>query len=60
MGSDDNRLRRKWQDYSGRNAGQAENDYYKAFDTVFDGTEYRIRPKPKEFNKIYIGVKLSE
>ena len=60
MGSDDNRLRRKWQDYSGKNAGQAENDFYKAFDAVFDGAEYRIRPKPKEFNNIYIGVKLSE
>ena len=26
MGSDANRLRKKWQDYSGTNAGNAEKD----------------------------------
>lgn len=59
MGSEDNRLRRKWQDYSGKNAGQAESDFFGAFKTVFEGTEYRIRSKPKEFSKIYVGVALS-
>lgn len=60
MGSEDNRLRRKWQDYSGKNAGQAESDFFGAFKTVFESTKYRIRPKPKEFSKIYVGVELSE
>ncbi len=60
MGSDDNRLRRKWQDYSGRNAGKAENDFYQAFNAVFDDTEFSIRPQPKEFNKIYVGIELSK
>jgi len=27
MGSEDNRLREKWQDYSGTNAGQAEKKF---------------------------------
>ncbi len=31
MGSDANRLRRKWQDYSGANAGKAENDFLKHY-----------------------------
>ena len=60
MASNDNRLRKKWQDYSGRNAGIAEHDFYEAFKTVFSGTEYRIRPKPKEFATIYVKVELSE
>ncbi len=60
MGSDDNRLRRKWQDYSGRNAGVAEKDFYETFKIVFEGTEFEIRPKPKEFNKIYVDIELDE
>ena len=59
MGSEDNRLRRKWQDYSGRNAGRAESDFFRAFQTVFQDTEYRIRPKPNEFKHIYVDVALS-
>ena len=60
MGSEANRLRKKWQDYSGRNAGIAERDFFGAFETVFDGTEYSIRAKPKEFSKIYIDIGLSD
>lgn len=58
MGSSDNRLRRKWQDYSGRNAGKAEKSFFEAFKIVFEGTEYQIREKPNEFGKIYTNVKL--
>jgi len=60
MGSDANRLRRKWQDYSGQNAGSAEMDFFKTFEVLFEGTEYKIRSKPNEFNKIYLDVELSE
>lgn len=59
MGSDANRLRAKWQDYSGKNAGNAENSFYEVFQILFKDTEYRIRAKPKEFNKIYVDVELS-
>jgi hypothetical protein len=60
MGSKDNRLRRKWQDYSGKNAGQAESDFFQAFKTVFEGTEYQILEKPKDFVSIYVNVELSQ
>ena len=59
MSSTDNRLRRKWQDYSGRNAGEAEKNFFKTFNIIFEDTNYKIRSKPKEFNKIYIGIELS-
>lgn len=59
MGSKDNRLRKKWQHYSGKNAGRAESDFFNAFNTVFKDTEFRIRAKPKEFSKIYVDVRLS-
>ncbi len=60
MGSEDNRLRKKWQDYSGKGAGKAENDFFRAFSTVFEGTKYQIRAKPNEFSKIYVGIELTE
>ena len=60
MGSDANRLRRKWQDYSGTNAGSAEMDFLKTFEILFQGTEYKIRSKPKEFSKIYVNVELDK
>jgi hypothetical protein len=49
MGSVDNRLRKKWQDYSGKNAGNAEKDFYETFIIIFKGTDLQIREKPKEF-----------
>ena len=60
MGSEDNRLRRKWQHYSGKNAGKAEKNFFEAFEAVFEGTEFRIRSQPKEFNEIYVGFQLSD
>jgi hypothetical protein len=58
MGSDANRLRRKWQDYSGANASTAEVDFFKTFEVLFEDTEYIVRAKPKEFQNIYIDVEL--
>lgn len=60
MGSKDNRLRGKWQDYSGKNAGHAENSFLKAFEDEFKGTVYRIRRKPAEFANIYVDVSLPD
>lgn len=60
MSGEDNRLRRKWQDYSGKSAGKAEQDFYQAFKSFFEDSKYKIRSKPKEFNKIYIGVALTD
>jgi hypothetical protein len=60
MSSDANRLRKKWQDYSGKNAGIAESNFYETFRVLFEDTEFRVRAKPDEFRKIYVGVELSE
>lgn len=58
MGSEHNRLRKKWQDYGGNNASIAEKAFYKSFNTVFQGTDYAVRAKPKEFQRIYVDVEL--
>jgi hypothetical protein len=60
MASNDNRLRRKWQDYAGKNAGKAENKFYDTFKILFEGTEFIIRNKPEEFKNIYIDIILNE
>lgn len=58
MGSNHNRIRRKWQDYGGINAAWAETSFFESFRTVFSGTDYSIRAKPKEFKDIYVQVPL--
>ena len=60
MGSDHNRLRRKWQDYGGENAAIAEATFFDSFQKVFQDTEYGIRAQPKEFQSIYVDIPLSE
>lgn len=60
MGSEANRLRAKWQHYSGKNAGQAENDFFETFEKAFIGTQYQIRKKPKEFNTLYVNYPLDD
>ncbi len=60
MGSKDNRLRRKWQDFSGKNAGNAEKDFFETFKIIFEGTDYVVRKHPKEFKDIYVDVRLTE
>lgn len=60
MGSEANRLRKKWQDYSGENALQAEQDFFQVFEILFDGTEFEIISHPKDFNNIYVDIELSD
>jgi len=60
MGSDENRLRKKWQDYSGMNAAKAERNFYETFEIIFKGTDFRIRSRPREFNNIYVNIELSK
>jgi len=60
LGSDENRLRKKWQDYSGDNATAAELDFFKTFEILFEGSNYKIRSKPKDFDKIYVDVELDK
>ena len=60
MGSADNRLRRKWQDYGGHKATNAEYSIYEVFKEVFKDTDYVLVPKPKCFNTLYVDVKLTQ
>lgn len=60
MGSADNRLRRKWQDYGGRNATTAEHSFYDIFSDLFKDTEFEIISQPKNHDKIYVDYKLSD
>lgn len=59
MGSRALRGRKKWQDASGAKAATAEYDFYSVFARAFEGTQYRLRSKPKEFKNIYVNVELS-
>ena len=58
MGKKDLSKRKIWQDYSGANATKAEHNFYNVFKNEFKDTNYDIIPKPKDFTKIYIDVKL--
>ena len=60
MWSDANRLRRKWQHYSGENAAGAEKNFLDVFNEIFQDTEYRIRPQPQEFKNFYVWYNLSD
>ena len=60
MGKDELKKREIWQTLSGENAGIAEKNFYDIFSKEFEGTDYRIRAKPREFKDIYSKVELSE
>jgi len=60
MGSDANRLRKKWQDYSGHQAAGAEKNFFNFFTEIFKDTEFEIRAQPKEFKKFYVDYPLSD
>lgn len=59
MGSQDNRLRKKWQDYGGGKATRAEHDFYEVFNELFDDTDFELIRQPQKFNNIYVDVPLS-
>lgn len=60
MGSLDNRLRRKWQDYGGSHATEAEHSFIEVFTKLFEGTDYEVISKPTMFKSIYVDVELSK
>jgi len=60
MGTKELRKRKIWQDVSGGKAGIAEKSFYQVFSQYFEGSDFRIRKKPKEFNNIYFNVKLNK
>ncbi|MBU1164773.1 MunI family type II restriction endonuclease [Patescibacteria group bacterium] len=60
MGTKELRKREIWQDVSGPKAGVAEKNFYEVFLEDFEGSDFKIRPNPNEFNNIYFDVKLSK
>ena len=60
MGSLDNRLRRKWQDYGGLHATEAEHSFVEVFSKLFEGTDYEVISQPTMFRNLYVDVKLSK
>lgn len=60
MGTKELRKRVKWQDNSGKKAGVAEKKFYSVFLQEFEGSNFRIRSKPKEFKDIYSKINLSK
>jgi len=59
MGTNELRKRKIWQDVSGGKAGAAEKKFYEILLQEFEGSDFRIRPKPREFKDIYSKIKLS-
>lgn len=60
MGTKELSEREIWQDISGEEAGTAEKNFYEVMLQEFEGSDFRVRPKPKEFKDIYSKVKLSK
>ena len=60
MGTNELRKRKIWQDTSGGNAGIAEKKFYEIMLQEFEGSDFRIRSKPREFKDIYSKIKLSK
>lgn len=60
MGTNELRKRSVWQDACGEKAGVAEKNFYQVFSQHFEGSDFRIRKRPKEFNNIYFNVRLSK
>lgn len=60
MAGDNLRKRENWQTKSGTKALVAENEFHKAFLEEFQGTDFEIRSKPREFRDIYNEVKISK
>lgn len=60
MGTNELRKRDIWQDSSGEKAGVAEKSFYEVLSKEFKGSDFRVRPRPKEFKNIYSQIKLSD
>jgi len=58
MGKNELSVREPWQDYSGEHASHAERNFYRVFNNYFQGTDFRIREKPKELRNIYVDYPL--
>jgi len=60
MSNDDLRGRDNWQKDGLEKATEAENNFFDVFEKYFEGTEYRIRSRPKELQHIYEDIELPD
>lgn len=60
MGTKALRKRENWQNTGGGKAGVAEKNFYEILKKKFEGSDFRIRPKPREFKNIYSEIKLNK
>ena len=60
MGKKELGKRKNWQDIGGAKAKTAEKSFYKVFLREFEGSDLRIRSRPKEFKDIYSGIRLTK
>jgi hypothetical protein len=60
MSSTHNKTRKLWQPKNGPKASKAEDNFIGVLENYFQGTNYRVRKSPNEFNKMYINVLLNE
>lgn len=60
MGTNELKKREIWQDESGKKAGVAEKKFYEVFLKEFEGSDLKIRSRPKELKDIYSNIKLSK
>lgn len=58
MGTKALRGRENWQNEGGEKAEAAEKKFFNLLTSYFKGTDYGIRPKPREFKNIYNSVEL--
>lgn len=60
MGKSALKKRKIWQDVSGLKATSAEHAFFEAFKNEFSNSNFIIRAKPQEFQKIYVDIKLNK
>ena len=60
MGKKELKKRKNWQNISGTKAELVEKNFYKIFLKEFKSSNLEIRLRPKEFNNIYSGIKLTK
>src|SRR5688572_12817433 len=60
MGTDELRKRKIWQTISGGKATAAEKKFFEIFKKQFEGSDFEITSKPREFKDIYSKIPLSE
>jgi hypothetical protein len=60
MGTKELRGRENWQEQGGTKAGAAEKGFLAVFHKEFEGSDFRIREKPRDFAHIYESIQLPE